>query len=375
MLRRRRAGHRRRVGRRPRRGAGAPRRRRWPRPSRRPRSVPAGVRCAPSSTSSCTAASASPGSTTPTSTCAAPSRSPRSSTRAGDAARDAVRLVRDGVARTPDLDLPPEAERYRADGPRVRRLAGWAVRGATAAPGSSRPATSCRTGRRRGGATRRRRRAARHRAGAARRSTSRATASAAGSSRRSPSTAPPEQSERWIRPDARGEITWCQLFSEPGAGSDAAGVRTKATTVDGGWKVTGQKVWTTGARTATGASPPSAPIPTTPKHDGHHRDGDRPARARRRHPSAARGHRRTPCSTRCSSTTCSCPTTDVVGPVERRLEGRARDARQRARVDRRGRRGRDRRQGPPPARRGGARPARRGAGGRRARRRRARRCG
>lgn len=54
-----------------------------------------------------------------------------------------------------------------------------------------------------------------------------------------------DQRQRWVEPVLRGEINWCQLFSEPGAGSDAAAVRTAATRVDGGWRVTGQKVWTT----------------------------------------------------------------------------------------------------------------------------------
>ena len=53
-----------------------------------------------------------------------------------------------------------------------------------------------------------------------------------------------DQRERWVEPVLRGEIMWCQLFSEPGAGSDAAAVRTSAKKVDGGWVVTGQKVWT-----------------------------------------------------------------------------------------------------------------------------------
>ncbi|MCO1660650.1 acyl-CoA dehydrogenase [Pseudonocardia humida] len=61
-------------------------------------------------------------------------------------------------------------------------------------------------------------------------------------------TASPEQIERWVRPGLLGEQVWCQLFSEPGAGSDAAAVQTRGVKVDGGWRVTGQKVWTSGAQ-------------------------------------------------------------------------------------------------------------------------------
>ena len=53
-----------------------------------------------------------------------------------------------------------------------------------------------------------------------------------------------DQRERWVKPVLRGHSMWCQLFSEPEAGSDAAAVRTSAKRVDGGWTVTGQKVWT-----------------------------------------------------------------------------------------------------------------------------------
>jgi 3-oxochol-4-en-24-oyl-CoA dehydrogenase len=56
-----------------------------------------------------------------------------------------------------------------------------------------------------------------------------------------------EQVERLIWPSLEGELRWCQLFSEPGAGSDAAAVTTKATRVDDGWVVSGQKVWTSDA--------------------------------------------------------------------------------------------------------------------------------
>lgn len=53
-----------------------------------------------------------------------------------------------------------------------------------------------------------------------------------------------EQRERFVRPTLLGELTWCQLFSEPGAGSDLAALSTRAVQVDGGWQLTGQKVWT-----------------------------------------------------------------------------------------------------------------------------------
>ncbi|MDT5007601.1 MAG: hypothetical protein QOJ24_4777 [Mycobacterium sp.] len=56
-----------------------------------------------------------------------------------------------------------------------------------------------------------------------------------------------EQIERLMWPSLEGELRWCQLFSEPGAGSDAAAVATRAKKVDGGWSVTGQKVWTSDA--------------------------------------------------------------------------------------------------------------------------------
>jgi len=60
----------------------------------------------------------------------------------------------------------------------------------------------------------------------------------------------PSQIERFVEKALRKDEIWCQLFSEPSAGSDAAAVKTRATRVDGGWRISGQKVWTSGAHYA-----------------------------------------------------------------------------------------------------------------------------
>jgi len=77
-----------------------------------------------------------------------------------------------------------------------------------------------------------------------------------------------EQQERWIPPTLRGEITWCQLFSEPGAGSDLASLNTRATRVEGGWLVSGQKVWTSMAHSADWGILLARTNPEVAKHDG-----------------------------------------------------------------------------------------------------------
>jgi alkylation response protein AidB-like acyl-CoA dehydrogenase len=77
-----------------------------------------------------------------------------------------------------------------------------------------------------------------------------------------------DQRERWVDPVLRGTVMWCQLFSEPGAGSDAAAVRTAAKKVDGGWRVTGQKVWTSLAHMCDWGLATVRTDPDAPKHAG-----------------------------------------------------------------------------------------------------------
>lgn len=77
-----------------------------------------------------------------------------------------------------------------------------------------------------------------------------------------------EQKQRFLPPTFRGEMIWCQLFSEPGAGSDLAGLTTKATRADGGWRITGQKIWTTAAQYSQWGALLARTDPNAPKHNG-----------------------------------------------------------------------------------------------------------
>jgi alkylation response protein AidB-like acyl-CoA dehydrogenase len=78
----------------------------------------------------------------------------------------------------------------------------------------------------------------------------------------------PEQSDRWLRPLFTTAEVWCQLFSEPGAGSDVAGLATRAVRDGDEWVVNGQKVWTSGAHYCDHGIVVARTDPTLPKHQG-----------------------------------------------------------------------------------------------------------
>jgi alkylation response protein AidB-like acyl-CoA dehydrogenase len=78
----------------------------------------------------------------------------------------------------------------------------------------------------------------------------------------------PEQLERHVRPALRGEEVWCQLFSEPAAGSDLAGLRTRAERSGDDWIINGQKIWTSGAHFADFGIIVTRTDPGVPKHQG-----------------------------------------------------------------------------------------------------------
>jgi alkylation response protein AidB-like acyl-CoA dehydrogenase len=77
-----------------------------------------------------------------------------------------------------------------------------------------------------------------------------------------------EQKQRFIPPLLRGEHVWCELFSEPGSGSDLASVQARATLDGDSWIVEGQKVWTSGAQNADYAACLTRTDPDRPKRDG-----------------------------------------------------------------------------------------------------------
>ena len=77
-----------------------------------------------------------------------------------------------------------------------------------------------------------------------------------------------DQKSRFVPRMLNGTDLWCQLFSEPGAGSDLAMASTKATKVDGGWRIQGQKVWNSGADSADFGLLVARTDPDVPKHKG-----------------------------------------------------------------------------------------------------------
>lgn len=77
-----------------------------------------------------------------------------------------------------------------------------------------------------------------------------------------------EQKSAYLRRMARGDDLWCQLFSEPAAGSDLAGLRTKAVRDADEWVVDGQKIWTSNAFHSKLGMLVARTDPSVPKHDG-----------------------------------------------------------------------------------------------------------
>ncbi|MER7360755.1 acyl-CoA dehydrogenase [Nonomuraea dietziae] len=77
-----------------------------------------------------------------------------------------------------------------------------------------------------------------------------------------------EQQDRFLPKTFTGEIVWCQLFSEPGAGSDLAGLSTRAVRVEGGWSISGSKIWTSLAQYAHWGICLARTSPDRPKHEG-----------------------------------------------------------------------------------------------------------
>jgi alkylation response protein AidB-like acyl-CoA dehydrogenase len=191
---------------------------------------------------------------------------------AGAAAIDVTGLVRRGVSRAAAIDLPPEAEEIRAairpEVERLRDLDRDARKQALIESGLLMPHWPKPWGRD---------------ASAVEQLVIEQEFAAAGLKRPSYGITgwviltliqygTPEQVARWVPAALNQEVIWCQLFSEPGAGSDAAGVRTRATRVTGdgeaGWLINGQKVWTSGAQHASYGFATVRTNPDAPKHEG-----------------------------------------------------------------------------------------------------------
>ncbi|MGH3187592.1 MAG: acyl-CoA dehydrogenase family protein [Streptosporangiaceae bacterium] len=187
---------------------------------------------------------------------------------AEQAAIEITGLIRRGVPRAAAIDLPPEAEAVRAaigpDVSRLRDLAGEERKQALIESGYAMPHWPKPWGRD---------------AAALEQLVIEQEFAAAGIRRPSLGItswiiltliqhASPDQVARWVRPALSQDVIWCQLFSEPGAGSDAAGIRTRATRTENGWLVNGQKVWTSGAHVSAFGLATARTNPDAPKHQG-----------------------------------------------------------------------------------------------------------
>jgi hypothetical protein len=186
----------------------------------------------------------------------------------GSAAADLTALTRDGVVRDKNVDLPPEAEAMRDEVRRfaesVKDLSEAEQRDKLVDSGYAMPHWPRPWGRD---------------AGAVEQLVVEQEFSAAGVARPNYNItgwiiltliqhATDEQVQRWVPSALRQEVVWCQLFSEPEAGSDAAGIKTRATKVEGGWIINGQKVWTSGAQHAGRGFATVRTNPDAPKHAG-----------------------------------------------------------------------------------------------------------
>jgi 3-oxochol-4-en-24-oyl-CoA dehydrogenase len=184
------------------------------------------------------------------------------------AAIEVTDLVRRGVRRAAAIDLPPEAEPIRsAIGPdvaRLRDLTGEARKQALIESGYAMPHWPRPWGRD---------------AGAIEQLVIEQEFASAGIKRPSLGItgwivltliqyASPEQVARWVRPALSQDVTWCQLFSEPDAGSDAAGIKTRGARAENGWVINGQKVWTSSAHVSDFGLATVRTNPEAPKHEG-----------------------------------------------------------------------------------------------------------